>query len=531
MSQLINIPIAEGRTGGAGGVAGQDGGRGSAPSRAMIGMYLGIVAILVMFGVTMVYSASSVASGHDTKIADSQFFFQRQLLFLGVGVVAMVAMAFTDYRKLLRFATSTYVVAALMLVAIFVIGTEINNARRWIRLGPMSFQPSEFAKLAIVIAAASFAAAKANRLASFRDGFIPACILIAPLAGLILVQPDLGTAVFVGAIGLAVLLVAGLRLRHVGMVAAVALPVVIIGMFLKFGHVQDRILVFMDPEADIRGKGHQIYQSLIAIGSGGFWGKGLGESTQKLFFLPEEHTDFIFAIVVEELGFMGGALVIMLFAGLTYAGARIARHARDLQGTLITFGITGAIVLQAAMNIAVVTASVPTKGISLPFISFGGTGLVIALAGVGIVINVARQAVPRPEAARLRLQTWSAGSAGAGGAAGPSSVPAAVPLSARISVPTAITARESGALAAVMGDSAAVPRVVSRKKLHLSSSDLDDIAVDPDASYDTDPMPDMKVSIRSNRVVEASGEFLPTNQSARVDVSEPVASGRHAETA
>jgi cell division protein FtsW len=397
-------------------------------------------------------------------------------------------------------------------VAIFVIGTEINNARRWIRLGPMSFQPSEFAKLAIVIAAASFAAAKANGLASFRNGFIPACILIAPLAGLILVQPDLGTAVFVGAIGLAVLLVAGLRVRHVGMVAAVALPVVIVGMFLKFGHVQDRILVFMDPEADIRGKGHQIYQSLIAVGSGGFWGKGLGESTQKLFFLPEEHTDFIFAIVVEELGFVGGAFIIMLFAALAYAGARIAKHARDLPGTLITFGITGAIVLQAAMNIAVVTASVPTKGISLPFISFGGTGLVIALAGVGIVINVARQAVSRKQAAEWRMQTWADGES-----APARSAPGKSRITSRISVPTAVSARESGALAAVMGDSGAIPRVSRKRKLHLSTSDLDDIAVDPDANYDTDPMPDMKVSIRSNRVVEQPGEFLPTNHSARIE--------------
>jgi len=491
----------------------------SNPSRAMIAMYLAIVALLVAIGVTMVFSASSIAAGHDPKIGDSTFFYQRQLIFLAVGLVAMAVMAFVDYRKLLKFATSGYVMAAVLLLAVMIIGTEVNNAKRWIRIGPMSFQPSEFAKVVIVVAAAAFAASRANRLATFRHGFVPACLLVAPMAGLIIIQPDLGTALFVTTIGMGVLIVAGMRLRHVGLVAGLAMPLVIGAMFLKFSHVQDRILVFMDPEADLRGKGHQIYQSLIALGSGGFWGKGLGESTQKLFFLPEEHTDFIFAIVVEELGFIGGAVIIMLFAALAYAGSRIAKHARDLQGTLIVFGITAAIVLQAAMNIAVVTASVPTKGISLPFISFGGTGLVIALAGVGIVINVARQSVTRREAAKLRLQTWDDSTSNSN--ISTRSTSRTKPQSGAFlgPVPTAIPAAASGAFASILNDeSQARPRVATRRKLHLSSTDLDDITVDPDLDHDTDPMPDMKVSLRSNRVAaEPYGGPMPTNQSARID--------------
>jgi cell division protein FtsW len=372
------------------------------PAKHLQSLYLCIVLLLLAAGVVMVYSASSVSAQFDPKINDSLFFVKRQLIFCVLGVAAMLTLARFDYHLLLKHSKKVYIVTLLALVGVIVAGTTVNHAKRWLGLGPFSFQPSEVAKFAVVLMAVVFVLKNREKLTSFKSGFIPACLLIAPLSGLIIVQPDFGTSVFVAALGFVVLLAGGLKMRHVGLVAAVALPIVGVVMFMKFGHVQDRILTFLNPEADKLGKGHQIWQSLIALGSGDFFGNGLGESTQKLFFLPEEHTDFIFAIIVEELGLVGSACIILLFAALAYAGHRVSKHAPDSEGALLALGFTAAIVLQAAMNLAVVTASVPTKGISLPLISFGGTGIVVTLAGCGVVLNVARQAVSREQAIKLR---------------------------------------------------------------------------------------------------------------------------------
>ncbi len=382
-----------------------------APSRAICGMLLTAVAVLLAFGLTMVFTTSSVSANEAERFGDGFAFFRRQAVFLGIGVVAFAVLAFTDYRRLLKLAVPLYVATLALLVGVLAVGTTVNGATRWLSIGGFTFQPSELAKFTIVLAAVSLAVSRGSKLASFRLGFLPACLLLAPLSLLIIRQPDLGTSVFVAALGFLVLLAAGVRFTHVGIIAAVALPAVVGLMFLSHGHVQDRILNFLDPEADIRGKGHQVYQSLIAIGSGGPTGKGLGESTQKLRFLPEEHTDFIFAVLVEELGLLGAAGLIAAFLLLIYAGARAARHAPDAAGALLAFGFTAAVTLQAAMNMAVVTASVPTKGISLPFISFGGSGLVIALASCGVLMNIARQAVTREQAMALRLESWGSNAA------------------------------------------------------------------------------------------------------------------------
>ncbi|MCA8940510.1 MAG: FtsW/RodA/SpoVE family cell cycle protein, partial [Planctomycetes bacterium] len=232
-------------------------------------------------------------------------------------------------------------------------------------------------------------------------GFVPAAAFVAPLCALIIVQPDLGTSLFVGMLGFIVLIAGGLRFKHLAICAGAVMPIVLSLMFFKFDHVKTRIEVFLDPAADPLGKGHQILQSWTALGSGGFTGKGLGESTQKLFYLPEEHTDFIYAILVEETGFVGGGVVILLFLALIYAGHRVSKHAPDRFGALLAMGMTLSLVLQAAMNLAVVTGAVPTKGISLPLISYGGTGLVVALMQVGVVLSVARQAVSRSDVLKL----------------------------------------------------------------------------------------------------------------------------------
>ena len=373
-------------------------------SRSISNLYLAIVLTLVGIGVVMVFSASTVATSLDPKFSSDTFFASRHILFVFMGLLAAFVISRVDYHILVRIVKPLYTVTLLLLIAVIVMGVGANHAQRWLAIGPLKFQPSEIAKIAVVVSCAAFATLHKDKLESFKQGFLRACMFILPLAALIIIQPDLGTALFVVTLGFAVLVVGGLRVRQIIGVAAIALPIVIGVMFFAFDHVQSRIMVFLDPAADRLGAGHQIYQSLIAIGSGGWFGEGLGNSSQKLFFLPEEHTDFIFAILVEELGFLGGGLVIFLFAALVYVGARVSKHAPDRFGALLALGFTLAIALQAAMNIAVVTASVPTKGISLPFISFGGSGLIVSLAGVGVVLNVARQGITRGEVRMLHAR-------------------------------------------------------------------------------------------------------------------------------
>lgn len=365
-------------------------------------LYLSVILLLLGVGLITVYSASSVAAAMDPRMGDPLFFVKRQVMFIGVGLLAAGLLWRVDYHTWKRLALPIFGATLLALIATLIFGTEINNATRWLRFGPVSIQTSELAKLAAVICAAAYVSTVQERLNSFREGFVPAMIGLGAMCGLIVIQPDLGTTLFIGALTCLVLLAGGMRLRHVGVTAAVAAPLMVGAMFFGFGHVRSRIMVFLDPLSDLQGKGHQVYQSLIAIGSGGPYGKGLGESQQKLFYLPEEHTDFIFAIFTEEAGFIGAAILILLFASLTYLGHRISKHAPDRFGSLLAFGFTAMILLQAAMNMAVATSAIPTTGISLPLISFGGTGIVVALAGMGIVLNVARHAVSREAARTLR---------------------------------------------------------------------------------------------------------------------------------
>ncbi len=367
--------------------------------------YLSLVMLLLCSGIILIFSASSISAGLDQKMNDSFFFMKRQFLSLFIGIIALCVFARIDYHIFLRFWPYLYIVTLLLLIAVLVVGKSSYNAQRWLKIGPFHFQPSELAKFTAVISIAAFAIARHEKLSSFWKGFVPSLLLVFPLVIFIMIQPDLGTAFFVFALSMVVLFTSGIRLKHILLTGSATLPLLFITMFFSFSHVQKRIFVFLDPEADKLGKGHQIYQSLIALGSGGFSGKGLGNSTQKLFFLPEEHTDFIFAIIVEELGFLGGGFILMLFLLLVYAGYRVSKHARDPFGSLITLGLTGMIVLQSAMNIAVVTASVPTKGIGLPFLSFGGSNLLVTLMSVGVVLNVARQGLSRSELRRLRISS------------------------------------------------------------------------------------------------------------------------------
>ncbi len=371
-------------------------------SKSLRNAYLLNVLALLGIGVVMVFSSSAIRVLPGME-ADPFVFIKRHLMFLGLGLAAMAVLARVDYAIWQKLAKPLYLLGLVLLVLTLIpgIGTEYNGARRWLRFGGIGFQPSDFAKFALLVAAATYASIRKDELGSIRRGFIPACIFVGIYAVLTMAQPDFGTSLFLAASSFLVLICGGLRMRHLVLVGALMLPVASLVMYSKFEHVQTRIMVFLNPQADPRGKGHQVNQSLIAIGAGGMEGQGLGNSTQKLYYLPEQETDFIFAVLAEETGFVGSVVTLALFASLMLIGVQVARRARDRFGTLVATGFTGAVGLQAAINVAVVTASVPTKGIGLPFISFGGSACFFYLCGVGLVLSVARRCVSAEEAEQL----------------------------------------------------------------------------------------------------------------------------------
>ncbi|MBK9975844.1 MAG: putative lipid II flippase FtsW [Planctomycetes bacterium] len=371
-------------------------------SKSLRNAYLLNVLALLGIGVVMVFSSSAIRVLPGME-ADPFVFIKRHLMFLGLGLAAMAVLARVDYAIWQKLAKPLYLLGLVLLVLTLIpgIGTEYNGARRWLRFGGIGFQPSDFAKFALLVAAATYASVRKDELGSIRRGFIPACIFVGIYAVLTMAQPDFGTSLFLAASSFLVLICGGLRMRHLVLVGALMLPVASLVMYSKFEHVQTRIMVFLNPQADPRGKGHQVNQSLIAIGAGGMEGQGLGNSTQKLYYLPEQETDFIFAVLAEETGFVGSVVTLALFASLMLIGVQVARRARDRFGTLVATGFTGAVGLQAAINVAVVTASVPTKGIGLPFISFGGSACFFYLCGVGLVLSVARRCVSAEQAEQL----------------------------------------------------------------------------------------------------------------------------------
>ncbi|MBP9891014.1 MAG: putative lipid II flippase FtsW [Planctomycetes bacterium] len=364
--------------------------------------YLVNVLALVGVGVVMVFSSSAISVLPGSEV-DPFIFIKRHLIFLGLGLGAMTVIARMDYHTLARLAKPLYLLGLVLLILTLVpgIGTKYNGASRWIRFGGVGIQPSDYAKFALIIGAAAFGAARRSEIGTFARGFVPACLFIGAYSVVTMAQPDLGTSLFLGLTGFLVLLAAGLSPRHLAIVALLLLPLAAGVMFVKFDHVKERVFTFLNPESDPLGKGHQVKQSMIAIGSGGFEGEGLGQSTQKLYYLPEQETDFIFAVLAEETGFIGASFTLLLFGSLMLLGWRVSARAPDPLGSLLALGVTASIGIQACMNIAVVTASVPTKGIGLPFVSFGGSGAFFYLCSVGVALSVARQAVSPQRAQQL----------------------------------------------------------------------------------------------------------------------------------
>ncbi len=353
--------------------------------------------LLLSLGIVMVLSASAPSAL--STFGNSYEYVIKQLTFAVVGVFLMFFISKIDYRyykKLYKFAYIASIVA-LLSVAIPVIGVEVKGATRWINLGFGQFQPSELAKIGLIVFYAAYLSDHKSELGTFVGGFVkPLALLVPPVAILFFVQDHLSAIVVIGAIVCIMMLMAGSKLRHFLTVGVTGVIILVAGMLIlaqvtgKGDFRLARITTFMDPFADKQGDGWQVVQSLYAIGSGGLFGVGLGESKQKYLYLPEPHNDFIFAIIAEELGFIGCTVVIVLFAIFIWRGIIAAMKATDTFGSLLAVGITSLVGIQAIINIAVVTSSMPATGMSLPFFSYGGTALVILLCSVGVLLNVSR---------------------------------------------------------------------------------------------------------------------------------------------
>jgi len=347
---------------------------------------LSVVLFLMFIGVVMVFSASAIVS-HE-KFDTSYLFLIKQLIWTVMGAFLMLVLARIDYNKLQKFSRPLMVLAFSLLVLVLLI--QSGEIKRWLKFGMVSFQPSEMAKLCLILYVADALDRKGSKVRDFKKGLLPILIITVIFLILIYAEPDLGTAFILGLVILAMLFMGGVRLSHLLSLVLVSLPLLYFAIF-HVGYRRERILTFINPWADAQRIGYQIVQALLALGSGGFFGKGLGASRAKLFFLPEPYTDFIFSIIGEELGFLGASLIIFLFVIIAWRGLRIATRAPNQFGNLLAAGITFLITFQAVLNISIVTACLPTKGITLPFLSYGGSSLVFLLMGVGIILNISRQ--------------------------------------------------------------------------------------------------------------------------------------------
>jgi len=347
---------------------------------------------LIIISVVMVYSSSSVVAL--TSYDDAAFFARRQLIWAVAGFLAMAITMRMDHRLLgdQRVVMAILLVSLLLLAATLVpgVGRMINGSRRWLRLGIFSFQPSELAKVALVIYLSYSIAKKGERIRDFMNGITPAYVVSGVFMATAVLQPDFGTTMTIALMVGIMLFVGGANVLHLGATVLVGLPFMYMAVFHKAYRAR-RIFSFLDPWADPQGAGHQIIQSFLAFGSGGIFGRGLGEGRQKLLFLPERHSDFIYAVIGEELGLIGALFVLTLFLFLLWRGVRIALAASERFSRLLAFGITLLVCLQALMNMAVVTGMFPTKGIALPLVSYGGSSLVITMAALGVLLNIWRE--------------------------------------------------------------------------------------------------------------------------------------------
>ena len=346
--------------------------------------------VLAAAGVVMVYSASTaLAMGEHGR----SNLLTKQALLAAVGLVAMFAAMRVDYQRYRepRVVLSVVGFTLVALVAVLIVGPKINGARRWFFIGGSGIQPSELAKLAMILLTADVLERRMERIDELKYSLGPIVVVLVPVLGLILLQPDLGSSLAVLAIVAAMVFAAGLPHRYVIRAGLIIVPLAAVAAILEPYRVR-RLMAFWSPWESRLGDGFQVVQSLIAVGAGGVTGRGLGYSVQKLFYLPYPHTDFIYAVVAEELGLVGASLMLACFCIITWRGLRTAAHAPDAFGSFLALGLTTMIAVQAFVNISVVLGLLPTKGIPLPFISAGGSSLIMSLAGMGVLLNISQRA-------------------------------------------------------------------------------------------------------------------------------------------
>ena len=350
----------------------------------------GVVVVLVLFGTLMVYSASAVMAAD--RYGSSYYFIERQLIWAVAGIAVMIALMNFDYRRLQN---PLVVFPAVGLELILLVGALLSgsshNAHRWLRLGAVNFEPSEFAKLVLIIFLAYFLESRRGEVNDFAHTLAPLGLLTGLTVALVLKEPDLGTSLAILFVVAAMLFVSGLKTSYFGVPLACAAPMFYLLVY-RVPYRWNRIVAFIDPEKDPLGKGFQALQAKIAVATGGITGVGLMEGKQKLFYLPEPHNDFIFAVISEELGFVGALFIVALFGVVLWRGLRAAARCSNDFGRLLAVGLTTMLVGQALVNISVVLSLLPTKGIPLPLISYGGSALLMDLVAVGILLNISQHA-------------------------------------------------------------------------------------------------------------------------------------------
>jgi cell division protein FtsW len=353
-----------------------------------------LVLLVMCFGLIMMFSAS-YASALYTMDNSAYYFIKQGLIALG-GTAVMLVISRMNYQYLRALSIPMLIAALVLLILVPIIGFDAGGATRWIKVGPVQLQPSEVAKFAVIVSFSSMISVFREKMKTFKYGILPFAVVLVVIAALMLWQPHISGAILIVVVGGALMFVGGV---HWGWFAGAIAVAVVVGYFVmtNMAHAITRIRVWQDPFSDPQGGGYQIIQSLYAVGSGGLFGLGLGKSRQKHLYLPEQHNDFIFAIVCEELGMVGACLVLFLFALLIIRGYWIAIRSRDRFGSLMVTGIITLLAVQTFLNVAVVTNLIPVTGISLPFFSYGGTSLLIQLAEMGVVLSVSRQ-IPAPRA-------------------------------------------------------------------------------------------------------------------------------------
>ena len=349
---------------------------------------------LLMLGCLMVLNTTYFMS--QQKTGDAFHLFKLHLLHLGVGLTMLIALSQFSLRGLRRLVFPLLIVSVAMLVMLYVpgLGMVRGGARRWLRLGPYVCEPVEFVKLAVVFFLAEFLSRRHERMRLFEHGPLPAFLIIAPIAFMILKQPDLGNTVMIALVLFVMLYAAGAQVKHLSWAGGAALCLLVLQTMAKSYRMR-RVTAFLHPWETAQGAGFQLIQSFIALGAGGGWGVGLGEGRQKMYYLPQAHTDFIFAVVGEEFGIFGGVVVVALFCMILFRGMKIAHDEPDNFASLLAVGLTASLSFQALINMAVVIGLIPTKGLPLPFLSYGGTAIMMSMAALGALLALGRRPAVR----------------------------------------------------------------------------------------------------------------------------------------